>query len=181
MRNVTLDDLLSIDNMSVIYETSGTLNFDVNPTNRRVTLYGVVNADGSVNHELAGRMLEAIRFLYNKMQFRSNARGNASTNSETTADVATSNVKMTTRTIFNFKGEPSGEELIDQSTGKVVDGYGYINGDRYRIVPMGHPEDKEPSWMGDTITKRLTVMNSFTPEYVQFAVAEAQMAYARRD
>ena len=155
-----LEDLLNRGVFHVVFEPNATIeNPIVDTKHRRIILQGIQNRDGSINEDLAGRLLSAIIYLH---------------------DDSFPNITLVKRITYNSKGEPSGELLLNSKTGKVVGGYGWVDWKKYNIVPLGHAEDAPTRWRGDTKNNLLYVRNSFTAESAEKVIAEAQIKYDSR-
>ena len=146
----SLVELLKQGQSHIIFEQSDRLLFNISNPNR-VVLQGVKNSEG-IDVDLASRLLSGVLYVTDGYE-----RG----------------IRLVKKVPHNQKGEQSGELILDSETGKVVGGYGWVNYRQYHIVPMYHQQDTLPSWqLEDNL---LLVMNSFTPEYTEQAIAEAQV------
>jgi len=152
----SLEELLRQGSIHIIFEQSDELGFDLSKPNERIVLRGVKNSDGSINEDLASRLLSGVLYVCDEYE---------------------AGIKLVKRVPHNRKGEPSGELILDSQSGKVVGGYGWVDWKEYSIVPLGHQQDTQPTWNLDAKSKLLSVMNNFTPEYAEKAIAEAQIKY----
>ena len=68
--------------------------------------------------------------------------------------------------------------MVDRNTGKLLTGFGWVDYNRYSVVPLAHPEDRGPSWRVDNSAHVLYVANDFSVAFAEKAIAEAQIEYA---